>query len=39
MHPQATHSIYEFGDFELDALRRVLVSPLLHFAATDESRS
>lgn len=26
MHPQSTHLIYEFGDFELDALRRVLVS-------------
>lgn len=26
MHPQQTHLIYEFGDFELDALRRVLVS-------------
>ena len=26
MHPQETHLIYEFGDFELDALRRVLVS-------------
>ena len=26
MQPQQTHLIYEFGDFELDALRRVLVS-------------
>ena len=26
MNPQQTHLIYEFGDFELDALRRVLVS-------------
>jgi hypothetical protein len=26
MQPQKTHLIYEFGDFELDALRRVLVS-------------
>jgi TolB-like protein/DNA-binding winged helix-turn-helix (wHTH) protein/TPR repeat protein len=26
MHQQETHLIYEFGDFELDALRRVLVS-------------
>jgi TolB-like protein/DNA-binding winged helix-turn-helix (wHTH) protein len=26
MHSQQTHLIYEFGDFELDALRRVLVS-------------
>jgi DNA-binding response OmpR family regulator len=26
MHQQQTHLIYEFGDFELDALRRVLVS-------------
>jgi hypothetical protein len=26
MHRQQTHLIYEFGDFELDALRRVLVS-------------
>jgi len=26
MQPQQAHLIYEFGDFELDALRRVLVS-------------
>lgn len=26
MQPQQTHLIYQFGDFELDALRRVLVS-------------
>jgi TolB-like protein/DNA-binding winged helix-turn-helix (wHTH) protein/Tfp pilus assembly protein PilF len=26
MQPQQTHLLYEFGDFELDALRRVLVS-------------
>jgi serine/threonine-protein kinase len=26
MQPQQTHVIYEFGDFELDALRRVLLS-------------
>lgn len=26
MQPQQTHLIYEFGDFQLDALRRVLVS-------------
>jgi adenylate cyclase len=26
MNPQQAHLIYEFGDFELDALRRVLVS-------------
>ena len=26
MHSQQAHVIYEFGDFELDALRRVLVS-------------
>lgn len=26
MQPQPAHLIYEFGDFELDALRRVLVS-------------
>lgn len=26
MHQQQAHLIYEFGDFELDALRRVLVS-------------
>ena len=26
MHQQEAHLIYEFGDFELDALRRVLVS-------------
>jgi TolB-like protein/DNA-binding winged helix-turn-helix (wHTH) protein/Flp pilus assembly protein TadD len=26
MHSQQTHLVYEFGDFELDVLRRVLVS-------------